>query len=233
MASFAESVFQIFSDLQKLHRFVPARAGSGKTFASMVQSYAPDIVVYLFVSDGRPSHANVDVNLWVAPPDDPGDGLDALYVGYRIRIASEFNVDEHFFINCQKRIITLLPSVKCFVAPIRSELAEPAFKTRRYFSYHIERKALATVLRVAKENDTTVLAVVETVRQLARGKSKIDGIFEACMPLAEHMLGRGYFANDYVDLCRQNVRSIANSIGAQLYISSLCEQSERLRTSIE
>jgi len=81
MSAFAKQIFEVFSELIDNHGFVPARATSNKEFASLVRWETDDVFVYVFVRDGRSGSANVDVSVWIAPPDEPADGLDKLYVG--------------------------------------------------------------------------------------------------------------------------------------------------------
>jgi hypothetical protein len=228
MASFAESVFNTFGELTARHGFVPARAVSGKTFASLARTETQDIVDYVFVHDGRPDSANLDVSLWVAPPEQPDHALEKLYLGFKIQIGSEYTVDEAFFLKCQRRIINLLPSIRCLVPAITSDLPEPAFQSARYSVYQMERRAVFTVLRAAEEGSKSARAALDEVRRLALGKGKIDKISEACISVSEELLTQGRLEQDIVEHCRGSSRALANGIGRQLYIRSLCEQSQLL-----
>jgi len=115
-------VFQVFDDLVKKHRFIPVKGGAVGRFASLLRRETEDVFMYVFVSDGRPGGANLDVDVWIAPPDSADDGLDNLGVGYKIRIGSEYDVDDVFFANCQRRIVHFLACVPAIVPLVRREL---------------------------------------------------------------------------------------------------------------
>jgi hypothetical protein len=109
MSTFAERVFATFKELRETHAFVTAQAFSGKDFASLFKKLSDDIYLYIFVHDGRSGNADLSISMWIAPPHAPGDGLDKLYVGFKLLIASAFDVDDYFFQSSQRRILSLIP----------------------------------------------------------------------------------------------------------------------------
>ena len=73
MATFQSNIFQVFDDLITQHRFIPVKSGAVARFASLIRRETEDVFVYVFVSDGRPGGASLDVNVWIAPPDNADD----------------------------------------------------------------------------------------------------------------------------------------------------------------
>ena len=131
MSKFAKEVFRCFAQLHERWGFVPAVEFATREFAPLVKKVTEDIVAYVFVHDRRSGNADVVISMWVAPPHPPDDGLDNLMVGFKVLIASKFEVDDEFFELGQERIIRLVPFLDGLVAPIRAELAEPSECHRR------------------------------------------------------------------------------------------------------
>jgi hypothetical protein len=225
MPTFADNVFKVFALLQSGYRFVPARPSSDKRFASLVRKEADDIFVYVLVHDGRPGHSNLNIDIWVAPPDEPGDGLDSLYVGYKVRIGSEFNIDDQFFLNCEARIITFLTCVPAMIPAIRSELQNPAFRTLRWTSYMMERRVLAALLRAAGGGDQIIREAVDAAAAAAAGKRTLDEITDSCIAAATQMIERGDFDHDILDRYRGDGKKIGMSVAGHVYANALGELS--------
>jgi hypothetical protein len=225
MASFADKVFQAFHDLETNHRFVPVRAGASKRFAALVRQETEDVYVYVFVHDGRSGDVNLDVDLWVAPPDEPGGGLDNLYVGYKVRIGSEYDVADAFLLNCQKRIIHFLPCVSAMVPLIREELLNPSFRTKRWTVYHIERKALSTLLAAAQAGDADSIAAVKAAKRLAKNGANLETLVDGCTPIATTLIGQASLESDVADFFDDRVKWLASSLATHLYAKALGELS--------
>src|SRR4051812_27783270 len=96
MTTFERNTLGIFSPIVSTVGFREALAAcSGRRVAFM--SRLNDLVcAYLFVTDGRPGGANVDVDVWIAPTDFPGDSIEKLGVGIKIGIASSYEIDDAF-----------------------------------------------------------------------------------------------------------------------------------------
>ena len=225
MASFADNVFQVFDDLVTKHRFIPVKAGASKRFTSLVRQEAEDVFIYVFVRDGRPSGANLDVDVWVAPPDEPGDGLESLYVGYKVRIGSEYDVDDAYFINCQNRITHFLSCVPAIVPLVRQELEKPSFRTKRWTVYQLQQSSLATLLSKAKEGDLATIAVIDAAKRLATGKGSLAKLEEATMPIAVTLLEQKVLEKNVLQFFDGNAKSLASTLATHLYIRALGEMS--------
>lgn len=225
MASFSDSVFQIFEDLIKNHRFVRCDTNASKRFVSMIRYETEDVFVYLFVKDGRPSGANLDVDIWIAPPDEAGDGLDNLYVGYKVRIGSEYEIDDSFFINCSNRIIHFLSCVPAIAPLIIQEMKEPYFKTRRWKVYQIERSALMTLLDKARAGDATTVKLLDDIKRLSFGKNGFSKLEAACMPIAVSLLEKGELDKSVIRFFDGDANSLASTLAKHLHIRELGERS--------
>ena len=225
MPPFAENVFEIFNDLTNNHRFVPARAGADKNFASLVREEEEDVFVYVMVHDNRPGGGTVEVHVWVAPPESPDDTLDKLYVGYRIRIADEYDIDDEFFLNCQQRIVHFLPCVAAMVPLIREELVNPSFRTRRWIVYQLEQRAVARVLQLAESGETDAVSAVKAATRLALGRGSYSRFNSACAPIATVLLKDEKMDADILRFFKGNIDSLASTLSRFLYARALGELS--------
>jgi len=227
MNGFSENVFEVFDVLQTTHRFLPARATSNDRFAALVRSEADDVFTYVFVHDGRAGDVNLDVDLWLAPPNSPDDALDNLYVGYKIRIGSEFDVDDEFFLNCQRRIIHLLPYANQLVPAVRLELASPAFSTRRLQAYRIEREALATLLNSAKDGNEAAREALHWAHLALLGDADLDTLKDKCVLAAGRLMELQCFSEKVLEFCDNQVSFLASALSGPLYAYALGEASSR------
>ncbi|MHC5539238.1 Imm25 family immunity protein [Singulisphaera rosea] len=225
MSSFPENVFQAFRSLTIEHRFVPVKVGASKRFASLARQETKNVYSYLFASDGRMSGGNLDIDLWIAPPDEPGDGLDRLYVGHKIRIASEFEVDDGYFAKSQQRVIHLLPFVSAIVPLVDQELEEPSFQTKRWSVYRIQRKAIFSVLTEAANGNNRIRAAVNEARRLADEKGSMERLKEVCLPIAESLLESTILDDEVFQFFKGKTDSFASSISMHLYVYALGEKS--------
>ncbi len=225
MPSFPENVFQAFHSLSTDHHFVPVKVGASKRFASLVRQEQEDVYSYVFASDGRTSGGNLDIDLWIAPPDEPGDGLDRLYVGYKIRIASEFDVDDAYFAKSQQRIVHLLPFVSALVPLVSQELKKPTFQTKRWNIYRIQRKASFSVLIEADNGNDKARAAISEARRLAEGKGSMKTLSEVCLPIAESLLESNILDDDVFQFFRGKTDSFVSAISMHLYVHALGERS--------
>ncbi|MGD9644842.1 MAG: Imm25 family immunity protein [Pirellulales bacterium] len=224
MTTFADNVYEIFGPLQAQHAFVPARAASGKHFASLIRRVSEDVCAYVFVHDGRASNAHLDVDLWVAPPESPDDSLDRLYVGYKLRIGSEYDVDDAFFHGCEMRIVRLLPITTMLVPLIRDELDSPSIRTKRWTAYRIERRVLSCVLTLASSGDSIAVAALEEARRTV-DKVQLDSLERACRPLADALLEQRLLDVEVLAFFDGRPDSLASAVANHLYISALGEAS--------
>jgi hypothetical protein len=222
MASFARSVFGIFNRLQSGAGFVPAKAIASQRFASLVKRVDDDFFLYVFVSDGRPGNASLDVALWAAPPDAPGDSLDNLYVGYKIRIGSSFEVDDAFFQNCERRILTLLPYLEGLRGAIMEELANPAFHTRRLAAYRLERQVFACLQQAAKLKPQSPSAVaLRTAADVTKGRCSMEKLEEAATAAVEALQADGSLGSDVIPFFGGEARFAGISLAGHLYTHAL------------
>lgn len=225
MSQFGAKVFRAFNLLQASHRFLPARATAGGKFAVILRKESDDIYTYIFVRDGRMNDANMDVDMWVAPLHEAGDGLDKLYIGFKIRIASEYDIDDKFFEDCEKRIVTLLSCVPQISLATQRELREPSFQTRRYQTYQIERKALSALLMAAKQHNEDAMNAIGVANRVVDGKGTCDDIEIACISAAEQLLHRNVFDYEVVDFFEKSASQLGASISQVLYPFILGEKS--------
>lgn len=224
--SFPENVFRVMNRLQKEHRFVPARAMNHRMFAALMRKETEEVFLYLLVHDGRPGGANVDVHLWVAPPECPGDSLDNLYVGYKVLIASEYEVDDIFFLNSERRIINFLPCVSGIIPSIISEMENPAFDTLRWRSYQLQRNTFNTFMQDVKRKNKIAMQTIEAVRHLALGKGKYEQIEQECRQIAIELMEEGKLDKNVINHYQSKPERIGSSIARQLYAQVLGELSE-------
>lgn len=220
MATFANNVFEAFESLRSEYGFLPARAACGKRFASLVRQVTEDVFAYVFVHDGRPSDANLDVDFWVAPPDTPDHSLEKLSVGYKIRIGSEYEIDDAFFNGCEKRIIHLLPCVESLCPLVLSELANPGIRTKRWRVYQMERQVLSCFVSMASEGNSLAMAVQKEVNVSIRMGS-LESIENACQPIAIAILEDRRLDDKVVAFYEGRAESLASALASQLYVRAL------------
>lgn len=225
MTSYPDNVFQAFDELIKKHRFVPVKVGASKGFASLVRRESEDVYTYIFVTDGRPSGANLNVDVWIAPPDEPGDGLESLYVGFKVRIGSEYDIDDAYFISCQSRIIHFLSCIPAIVPLVRHELEEPSFRAKRWTVYRLQRSSLATLLSNANSGDAATIALIEIAKRLAAGKGSLAKLKEAAMPIAATLIDQNSLDKSAQEFFAGNTRSLASTLAVHLYVRELGELS--------
>jgi len=220
MATFANNVFEAFQRLRSEYGFVPARAAGGERFASLVRQVTEDVFSYVFVHDGRPSDENLDVDFWVAPPETPDHSLEKLYVGYKIRIGSEYEIDDAFFIGCEKRIIHLLPCVATFCPLVRSELMNPGIRTKRWSVYQMERQILSYFISKAIAGDSLAMAVQKKV-DISIHASSVESIEKLCWPIASAILEERRLDENVLKFYEGRVESLASALANQLYVRAL------------
>ena len=220
MGKFANAVFAAFECLQSEHRFLPARAVSGKHFASLVRQVSEDVFAYVFVHDGRPSDTNLSVDLWVAPPDIPDHSLESLYVGYKIRIGSEYDIADNFLLSCEKRIVHFLPCVERLCPYVRSELNDPGIRTNRWMVYQMERQLLSCFLLRFNRRDSLAVAAQDVASAAIRAAS-LESVENACQPVVVEMLAEGELDRQIVGVYGGNENSLASALAGHLYVRAL------------
>lgn len=223
MPSFADGIFESFSQLRARHAFVPSRASSNERFASLLRKETDDICVYVLVHDDRSGGANMDVDVWVAPPHSPDDGLDRLYVGYKIRIASEYDLDPDFFQNCESRIVSLLPCLPGLFPAIRAELKAPVFRTKRITTYLMEQRASAVVRRAAAEGSPVARDAIQAAGSAARGLASLDDVAELCTAAAINL--KDSLDDGFLEYWRDDFKKVGAVLARRAYVQALCDLS--------
>jgi hypothetical protein len=220
MATFADNVFEAFSTLRSGYRFLPARVASGKRFASLVRQVTEDVFAYVFVRDERQSGANIDVDLWVAPPETPDDSLETLYVGYKIRIGSEYDIDDAFFAGCEQRVIHFLPCVDSLGPLVQSELVNPPIRTKRWNVYQMERQLLSHFTSQAAKGNSLALAVQNEMRTVIH-ESSVDSMEKACQRFATEILRLKELDKHVLQFYEERAGSLASALANHLYVRAL------------
>lgn len=221
MATFSANVYDVLSSLIEEHAFIPCRAVSDKRFASLLRKETDEVYSYVFVRDGRASGVNLDVHFWIAPPESPDDSLDSLGIGYKILVASTFDVDDQFFANAQERIVRLLPAVDPLIAVVVKELKAPVFKTRRWDIYEQEQRLFKRVLDLNRAKDTTAVAAMTSIRRAASKKGKLDQLAEIFVPLAQKFVDGAVLGSKSEEVPDNDVHSLASTLSIHAYVWSL------------
>ena len=230
--SFASNIFDAFAELENRHGFVRAYACAGTRFASIVRKEEFDVFTYVFASDGRPNGASLDLNLWVAPPDSPDDSLEKIYVGFKIRIGSEFEIDDAFINNCQARVIAFLPCITAIIPIVKQELTFPSIRSKRWYSYIIERRVLALLLGKAGLGDQNAISLIKSARSLVRSNVKSIGRLERILnPFAAELMMKGELDVEARVFFNGDAAYLTSALAQQLYIELLGEMSEAKRMS--
>lgn len=220
MATFAGKVFEAFEILQSEFRFLPAHASSGKRFASLVRQVTEDVFAYVFVHDGRPSDSSLDVDFWVAPPDTPDHSLQKLNVGYKISIGSDYEIDDAFFIGCERRIVHFLPCVEWLCPLVSSELVNPGIRTKRWEVYQMERQLFSCYVSMASEGNSLAMAVQKEVDN-AKLRTTLESIEKACQPIARAILDERRLNENVLKFYEGRVESLVSALASQLYVRGL------------
>jgi len=226
---FAASVYEILSELQTSHEFVPATLLAGDRFASLIRHENREICTYVYIHDGRSTGGNVDVDVWSAPLHAPDDGLSNLYVGFMTRIASEYTIGDDFFLKCQNRIVLLLSHATALAVTVKAELVSPAFCTRRLRAYLREVRVLNALLDSANDGDGTANCALAVARNAARGglDGSMEDIENACSDAASGLLYGGSIAADDARYYANNPVQIGAAVAGIVYAHCLCELSRR------
>ena len=95
-------------------------------------SYYCYVVARVHKTDG-----SLETTLWVGPINRPDDGLENLSANIKMQIGYTQVLDQHFFRNCESKIITLMESgiLETLLAASQKELKHPSVKNRRYEVY--------------------------------------------------------------------------------------------------
>lgn len=217
MAGFADSIFTAFAELRDRHSFIPARAFSSKRFASLFKKLSDEVFLYIFVYDERPSNADLKVTMWIAPPDEPGDGLDNLYVGFKFTIASKFEVDDAFLRSCQQRIQKLLPYTNGLHDLVLSEMQSPSFSTRRYEVYLLERSAFGASLQSRRAQPA-----IDSFAELAVAKRiSFDALAKSAEAIARQLIEDGDLSCEASNFYRGDAAFLGSSLVGHLYLHVL------------
>ncbi len=222
MASFADNVFDVFSQLCENHCFVPAKAASGKDFASFVRKVSPECYVYVFVHDGRRGDGELAVSVWVAPPHAPDDGLDKLNVGYKVQIASAYDVGDDFFECCKERIVNLLPALGALSQVVQEEVSHQRFRSQRWAAYKSERQAFDSLKAMATDRaDAACAMAVSCAREVAQDGNSFGSLEKACVAAAKSLLDHNALPAEATAFYDGDADFIASCVAGHLYVDAL------------
>jgi len=217
MSKFAKNVYAAFQDLSETYLFIAARAYASRDFASLFSKASDGVYFYLFVHDGRPHNAAMSVSCWIAPAHEPSDGLDNLCVGYKVAIASSYEVDDEFFGSCQRRILLLLPHLHHLSGAVLHELASPSFRTTRYLAYRMERAALDCAIQSKSAGPA-----VEAFANIAKStKASYEALERAALPIARILIDERGLPSDVSEFYGRDVEFLSRSLLGHLYVHVL------------
>ncbi len=222
MATFGDNVFDVFSQLCEKHGFVPAKAMAGKHFASLVKKLSDEAYAYVFVHDGRSGDGELVVSVWISPLHAPDDGLDKLNVGYKILIASAFDVDDEFFHRCEERIVNLLPALGALSEVVETELSHHTLRSQRWEAYQHERQAFASLNAIANnEADSACAKALSTARRVAKGGASYNGLEKACVAAAKTLLDHDAISDDASRFYDGDAEFLGSSLTSLVYVDAL------------
>lgn len=217
MSQFSRNVFAAFRLLQQNHRFIPATTFAGRRFASLVRAEDTDTFIYVFVQDGRPGGANMDVDLWVAPPEQPDSSLDRLGVGFRVMIASEYDVSDEFFEACQERIVRFLECAPVVASVVRKEVSKPSFPSKRWGVYQVEKVACQALLADLEVDEANAQCIHTAVVRAVRNGDQLDAASQAALPYAEEVLATKTSALNVRTFYKGRPEMLASALVSHLY----------------
>lgn len=222
MTTFAENVFNVFSRLCERHGFVPAAAMAGKHFASLVKKVTDECYAYVFAHDGRPGDGELVVSVWIAPPHSPDDGLDKLNVGYKVLIASAYDVEDEFFYRCEERIIYLLPILGAFSEVISRAISCQTCRSQRWTAYQNERHAFTALKDMAMTRaDAACANALTSAKSVAEEKGSFATLEEACVAAAQSLLRHESLPEDAAAFYDGDAEFLGSGIAGLLYVDAL------------
>jgi len=153
------------------------------------------VIARVYKDDG-----SLQTTMWVGPVERPDDGLNNLSANIKIDIGYTQTPDEHFFRNCEKKIINLIDegTLASLVAASKRELANPSVRNRRYEVYTAHFLPFFKKILAAAGNDLKMLKskakcepIIEQEFSKLEGKTKAffdkfglkatkDSIWELC-----------------------------------------------------
>jgi len=172
MTAFERNTFQIFYPILSDFGFRKALSASGSRRAALVAKINNAVCAYVFVTDGRPSGASVDVDTWIAPADFPGDSIDKLGVGIKIGIASSFEIDDVFMKAAALKVSRYAPHFERLAETVSDELAAPSMITQRMKFYKLELEFVCQLESYAKKSDPKLAAKLELLSNEAVSSGK-------------------------------------------------------------
>jgi len=229
MSSFVKQISDEFVNLINQYGFIPAKAVSGKRFASLLRPCTPQTFVYLFVRDERSGSGSLNVTIWVAPLELPDDALDNLGIGYQILMGATYEPgNHHFFPSMEQRIINVLPSLESLAKAVETELQKPPFQTRRFSVYEHEKRALQELIQFHTDTPVAeVYRVVENAQQLAAGKGKLEGLEKQVKILLPSLFSLGCFAAETRSFFGEDINFLGVALARRLYVEELGKMAHR------
>jgi hypothetical protein len=223
MGSFATNVYSVMQGLQTRLRFKPAVAYSSKSFAPLAMRLSDLAFAYVFVKDHRHGGGDMTVSVWIAPLAAPDDALDKLNIGFKIRIASEFEVDDAFFLAAESRIERLVPCLYGFDGIISDELRSPSFRSRKFEVYTKAVSVYSRMNRMASEGVQEVVAAYSTCRELIRKRASVQTFESACESAAAMILRCGVLSPSDSEFFQNDPKVLGYDISGFVYTSVLTE----------
>lgn len=210
--------------------FVEAPAVATPGFASFVRLARSGLYHYVLVHDGRAAGGPVNVDLWIAPREAPDDSLDVLGVGYKLQIASQFDLGERYFEKCCSRIGLTLPYIGGLETGTLEELANPVMQSQRWTSYKNESEALDLLLSPPLSAHPVVQNLLEQAKDFVRRRRRsLDLLEDSCVAVSEHLINSGQLPPHVAAAFNGSGRVLGLSVVGQLYALLLGARSTQLK----
>jgi hypothetical protein len=220
MKRFEREVTSAFTGLLQLRW---AAAYSHGEFVPLVAPLFHGCLLYLFARDQRSGDGPVRVDVWVAPPHPPDDGLDNLMLGFQIRIAESFEIEDDFLSRCARRAKCLEPSLEGLAAAVENELAVPSFDTLRFRSYMFERELFKLVC--GRTSDELATVGQDPPRRVAKkvvgGTAPFSALEASCQHACELLEARQRLSDDLLSFYDADSRWMGEAVAGHAYVNAL------------
>ena len=220
MGKFSKSVFEIFDGLS----FVPSKSTASDDFAVLLRRERQMVCSYIYARDDRRGNGPVAVHYWIAPPDFPDDGLDNLGVGFRIFIASTFQMSDDFLPSARARVQRLLAATPALAEVVVSEMREPVKDdTTRLGAYQEEVSLFRMVTQfAAKPGNTDVVEIMQRAAEAVRRDRPYREFAMECQRLVGIVKAkRGDFPPEQQRLLGQSDLMLHTMLSRQMYVEFL------------
>lgn len=222
MSSFVKQVFDEFANLINQHGFIPAKAVSGKWFASFLRTCTLKTFVYLFVRDERSGSGSLNVQLWVAPLELPDDTLENLGIGYKILMGATYEPTESFFHGMEQRILNVLPGLEGLARAVETELQTPPFPTKRLTVHEYQKQAVQELTQFAARTPATEChGVLEYAKKLAAGKGNLAELEKKIKDFLPSWSSQGCFSKETNEFFGEDTNFLSVSLARRLYVEEL------------